>query len=248
MIFSLIALTVAAIVVVILPRFADRSVAFAGEPDAPKGFGADMAWIAVRSEDTAAVVAALGIEGATPANWNSGIGTVYDVSLCDTYVFVSPPVKGWTFVAGVALPLPASRAFVDKLTPLLATLGTEFRDVQYFASYPVIDLFAWARLERGRMVRAFAIGDEGVIWDRGKPTREERALGLKLFELRGIRGRRGDTGESIILHPTEEHVLRLATSWSLDPTRLGAMPEPLGAGFVAAAPQAFKTERIRKAA
>ena len=250
LIFSLIALTVGLIAFVILPRLSDRSVAFAGEPDAPKAFGADMAWMAIRSEDTAAVVSALGIaiEGASVANWNSGIGTIYDVSLCDNYVFVSPPVKGWTFVAGVALPLPASRAFVDKLTPLLSTLGTEFRDVQYFASYPVIDLFAWARLEKGRMVRAFAIGDEGVIWDRGKPTREERALGLKLFELRGIRGRKGDTGEKIILHPTEEHVLRLATSWSLDPTRLGAMPEPLGAGVVAVAPRAFKPERIRKAA
>ncbi len=250
LIAALIALTVGLIAFVILPRLADQSVAFAGEPDAPKAFGTDMAWIAIRSGDTAAVLAALGIgsEAATAANWNSGIGSIYDVSLCDHYVFVSPPVKGWTFVAGVALPLPASRAFVDKLTPLLAALGSQFRDVQYFASYPVIDLFAWGRLERGRMVRAFAIGDEGVIWDRGKPTREERALGLKLFELRGIRGRRGDTGESIILHPTQEHVLRLATSWSLDPTRLGAMPEPLGAGFVAAAPRAFRAERIRKAA
>lgn len=247
-ILTLIALTVTAIVVLILPRLSDRSVAFAEEPDAPKPFGSDMAWIAVRTDDRDRLFDALGIEAQNPANWSSGIGTIYDPSLCDGYIFITPLVKGWTLIAGVALPLPASRAFIDKLTPLLSSLSREFRDVQYFASYPVIDLFAWAKLEKGRMVRAFAIGDEGVIWDRGKPTREERALGLKLFELRGIRGRKGDTGEAIILHPTEEHVLRLAKAWSLDPTQFADLNVPPAVGAVSAAPQVWRAERIRKAA
>ena len=98
-------------------------------------------------------------------------------------------------------------------------------------------------------MRAFAIGDEGVIWDRGRLTPEERALGLKLFELRGIRGRKGDTGEAIILHPTEEQVLRMACGWSLDPTRLDRINgAAAGTGFVARVPAAWRPERIRKAA
>lgn len=248
LIFVFIALTVAGLIFLILPGLAERRIEFASEPDAPVAFGTDMAWIAVRSGDTAAVMAALDLVGATRANWSSGIGTVYDKRLCDDFVFVTPPVKGWTFITGVPLPLPANRAFVDKLTPLLAGLAGAFREVQYFASYPIIDLFAWARLERGRMTRAFAVGDEGVVWDRGRPSREERALGLKLFELRGIRCRKGDTGESIILHPTQEHVLRLAGNWSLDPTTFENRNEQPGVGFVARAPQAWRAERIRKAA
>jgi hypothetical protein len=245
----LIATTVGVIALLILPRMRDRRVVFSTEPDAPKAFGFAMAWIAIRTSDTEHVARALDLAETALANWNAGIGTIYDAGLGDDYIFISPPVKGWTFVAGVPLPLPVGRAFVDKLTPLLAHLGNEFREVQYFASYPVIDFFAWARLERGRMVRAFAIGDEGVIWDRGRLTPEERALGLKLFELRGIRGRKGDTGEAIILHPTEEQVLRMACGWSLDPSTLDkAAAAQRAAGFVALAPPRWRTERIRKAA
>ena len=151
---------------------ADRRVVFEVVPDCPKAFGYNMAWIAIRTKDTAQVIEALELTAAEPANWNSGIGTVYSAELGDTYVFVSPPIKGWTFVAGVPLPLPVGRSFVDKLTPLLARLGSDFSQVQYFAGFPIIDFFAWAKLEGGRMVRAFAIGDEGVIWDRGRLTAE----------------------------------------------------------------------------
>jgi len=248
LIFAFVALTVVVIAYVVAPRTATARVAIDTEPDLPRSFGVDMAWIAVRSEDRDAIVAALELKATTAANWNAGIGIIYDAALDDAYVFVSPPVKGWTFVAGLPLPLPPARAFVDKLTPLLMQLGRQFRDVQYFASYPVIDFYAWARVERGRIVRAFAMGDEVVIWDRGRLTREEKALGLKLFEVRGIRGRIGDAGQSIILYPTEQQVLRMASGWSVDPSMLERLARNPGAGLVAPAPPCWRAQRLSKAA
>lgn len=241
-------LTIVAIALVLAPRLSPRTVVFDAEPDAPKPFGYSMSWLVLHTGDTDRVVELLGLEQTQPSNWDSGIGTIYSGELGDAYVFVSPPVKGWTFVAGVPLPLPAGRSFVDKLTPLLTRLSAEFTHVQYFAGFPVIDFYAWARLEGGRMVRAFAIGDDGVIWDRGKTTAEERALGLKLFDVRGIRGRKGDAGESIILYPTEDHVLRLARGWSLDPTLLDKLDVSTDLGLVARAPSSWRSERVRKAA
>jgi hypothetical protein len=90
------------------------------------------------------------------------------------------------------------------------------------------------------------VGDEGVIWKKGKTTREERALGLRLLEFRGVRERKGDAGGEIILYPTEDHVMRLAERWSLDPTKLdsGAVTAP-GIGYIALAPAAWRTERLR---
>ena len=167
LILILIGLTVAVIALIVAPRMSKSRVVFDKDPDTPKSFGYRMAWIAIRTQATGEVLSALALTDIEAANWDSGIGTIYDSELGDTYVFVSPPVKGWTFVAGVPLPLPVGCAFVDKLTPLLASLSSEFTDVQYFAGFPVIDFYAWARLQSGKMVRAFAIGDEGVIWDRG---------------------------------------------------------------------------------
>ena len=247
-IFALIAATVAVIAFAIAPQLIQKRVIFGAEPDLPKAFGCDMAWIAIKSDDPSAVAEALELTELIPANWDAGLGTIYDAKLGDTYVFVTPPVKGWIFAAGIPLPLPAGRSFVDKLTPLLARLSSAFREVQYFAAYPDIDLFAWARLERGCMLRAFAIGDDGVIWDRGRLTAAEKTLGLKLFELRGIRGRKGDAGGAIILHPTEEQVLQLARSWSIDTGRIDKMDVAPAHGFIARAPSQWRAERMRKAA
>lgn len=244
----MIAITIAVAAYKLAPRLGAGRVVFAVEPDTPAAFGYDMGWLAVRSRDTEAVVGALMLQDPERCNWNSGIGTVYDTELGENHVYISPPVNGWTFVVGLPLPHPSSNAFVDKCTPLLVTLGGRFVEVQYFFSYPPIDMFAWARMVDGRLLRAFAAGDEGVIWNKGKTSREERALGLKLFELRGVKGRRGDAGGEMILHPTEDHVMRLALRWSLDPTRLNATSANAGLGYIALAPAAWRPERLRPAA
>ncbi len=244
----LLPLTIAIAAFVLAPRVVQRRVIFDATPDRPAPFGLKMAWLAIRTRDTARVIDVLGLVNPRPCNWSSGIGTVYDDQLSENHVFVSPPVNGWTFVVGLSLPYPVGRRFVDKCTPMLLRLGAEFIEVQYFFSYPPIDFFAWARLIHGRLVRAFAIGDEGTIWNKGKPTRDEKSLGLKLFELRGVRERTGDAGGELILYPTEEHVLRLAGRWSLDPTRIDTAPESTASGFICLAPAAWRPERLRKTA
>jgi len=247
-IFILVSVTVALAARWFAPQLAAGRVIYPTEPDSPKPFGYRMAWLAIRTRDTAAVVEALALVAPQPCNWNSGIGTVYDARLGERHVFLSPPVNGWTFVVGLPLPQPLGRMFVDKATPLLVDLGGRFVEVQYFMAFPPVDFFAWARMLDGRIVRAFAVGDEGVIWSKGKTTKEERMLGLKLFELRGVRDRRGDAGGPLILHPTEDHVMQVARKWSLDPTRLEPSSAPAGLGIVARAPESWRVERMRKSA
>ena len=247
-ILAFIMVTIEVAALVLAPRLEERRVVFNDEPDLPCAFGSDMAWIAVKTDDPAVVLSTLGIPLATPSNWNSGIGTVYDTALGERRIFVSPPVEGWVFVVGSALPHPHGRAFTDKLTPLLVELSLHLGEVQYFAAYPDLDFFAWAKLSAGRIVRAFGIGDEGIVLQRGRTTREERALGLTLFELRGVRGRRGDAGGELLMHPTSEHVIRLAGAWSLNPTLLPDTSAAPALGYVADVPQSWGPERLRKSA
>ncbi len=244
----MVVITVATVAFVLAPQLARGRVLYRTAPDRPAAFGYRMAWLAVRTRHTVSVVEALGLTDTQPCNWNSGIGCAYDRRLGQSHVYVSPPVNGWTFVVGLPLPQPVGRNFLDKATPLLVGMGGRFIEVQYFLAYPPLDFFAWARMLDGRLVRAFAIGDEGLIWSKGKTTKEERTLGLKLFELRGVRGRRGDAGGEIILHPTEDHVMRLAHIWSLDPTKLGAKSAEPGLGVIGLAPASWRAERLRKAA
>ena len=226
----------------------ERRIFLTHNPDTPRPFGPGMAWLALRCDEAEAVIDALGLEAAEPCNWNSGIGAVYDDWLGAVRIFVSPPVEGWTFVVGLPLPHPMGPGFVDKCTPLLVELGGAFEEVQYFFSYPPIDYYAWARVRDGRLVRAFAVSDEGVIWNKGRITKEEQGLGLKLFELRGVKGRKGDAGGELILHPTEDHVLRLASQWSIDPSVLCDVHGSPAQGYIAEPLPGWRAERLRKAA
>ncbi len=241
--------TVATIALVMAPRMAEGRIVFNTKPDRPCPFGYRMAWFAVRTRDTRGVVEALGLTQMQSSNWRSGIGSVYDDKIGETHIFVSPPVNGWTFVVGLPLPHPVGAGFVDKFTPLFEGLGSRFVEVQYYLAYPLIDFFAWARIIDGKLLRAFAIGDEGIVLNIGKTTKDERSLGLKLFELRGVKGRKGDAGGAIILHPTEAHVMRLAGRWGIDPINIERAPksEPT-LGVIGIAPAHWRPERMRKAA
>lgn len=244
----LLLLTIAVAAFVLAPQMGEARVIFDTTPDRPSPFGYKMAWLAIRTRDTTRVIEVLGLVEPRECNWSSAIGTVYDDRLGENHVYVSPPVNGWTFVVGLSLPYPVGRSFVDKCTPMLLGLGAAFSEVQYFFTYPLIDFFAWARTINGKLVRAFAIGDEGIIWNEGKPSKDEKSLGLKLFELRGVRERKGDAGGELILYPTEEHVMRLASCWSLDPTRIEAAQAAATTGFICYAPAAWRPERMRKSA
>lgn len=246
---TLLAVTVVAVVTMWLsPRMGQKRVLYELAPDTPHAFGCEMSWIAVLTCDTEAVLDALGIEGETASNWNNGIGTIYDHWLGPDRVYISPPVDGWTFVVSLALPHPVSRGQMDKCTPLLAGLARSFVDVQYYFSYPPLDFYSWVRFREGRLLRAFASTDEGVIWSKGHASRAEQALGLKLFEFRGVRGRHGDAGSEIVMLPTEEQVMQIARSWSRDPTTLKPSDAPAALGYVAPAPQGWRTERLRRSA
>lgn len=218
------------------------------QPDQACAFGYKMAWLAVRTDDALALAKTLGLESTVQANWNSGIGTVYDEKLGPSHVFVTPPVEGWTFVVGLGLPHPVNERFVDKLTPLLLSLGKQFPEAQYFFTYPLIDFFAWARVVNGKLTRAFAVNDEGVVWNKGRITRAERSLGLSLFELRGVKERHGDAGGELVLYPTEDHVMEIARSWSIDPIRLDRIEVEAGAGILAPVPAHWGAERRRRTA
>ncbi|MFN3867772.1 MAG: hypothetical protein ACK4MF_01755 [Hyphomicrobiaceae bacterium] len=245
---GLVVATIAVAAIWLVPGMGRGRVVFDAAPDGPRAFGYDMTWLALRTADTDAVADMLGLVDATPANWNSGLGTVYDRQLGATHVFVTPPVDGWTFVVGLPLPHPAGHAFADKCTPLLVRLAGRFSEVQYFSACPIVDLFAWVRLTDRRLVRAFATLDCEVVWNQGRRTREEQALGLKFFELRGVDGRTGDAGGGIMLAPTEEHVLQIAGSWSKDPTALRESDAPAALGIIAAAPSCWASERLSRAA
>ena len=216
-------------------------------PDKPWPFGYRTAWLAIRTTDSEAVIDTLGLAELQCVNWRTGIATTYDEDLGSYYVFVSPPVGEWTFVVGLALPHPVNARFIDGCMPLLTSVAARFYDVQYFFTYPVIEHYAWSRFEAGKLQRAFAWGDEGVIWNKGPLTQEERDLGLKVFELRRLGGTDVDNldNDDDAGYPREDHVLKIASAWSLDPTKIDHQSADTALGFVGQVPNEWRIKRTK---
>ena len=207
-------------------------------------FATPMAWFAIRSEDGARVCDVMGLEAPAKANWQSGVAALREEGEGASRVFISPPIDGWILVAGLALPHPVGPRFVDKCLPLMEELARHFADVQYFCCFPAIDHYGWARAREGKLIRAFALGDEGLIWNRGRPSRDERLLGLKLFEIKEDARRGSEAALGSLFDAGEGHVVRLAGKWGIDPMRL-AERKSVAAGpcLLASAPASWRMER-----
>ena len=141
-------------------------------------FGYNMAWIAVKSTDPAGVAQFLKLENVCHELYRYGIEAIHNQRRGDRYIYITPAHNGWVLIVGHALPFPLGTAFSDKCTPLIASLSQEFGESQYFLCYPELDFFGWARAVNVHLQRAFISGVEESIWNHGRLTIEELALGL----------------------------------------------------------------------
>jgi hypothetical protein len=200
--------------------------------DLPLPFGSDLAWLALSTKDTMLAASYLGLQEAREATWEEGIEAAYKSSL-----FVAPPVADWTLAVSTALfPPERIETFVK---PLLERLSRQFGDAQYFCSRPEIEMYAWARAQKGRLVRGFSwLGEKNLTtWNGGVPTPEERHLGFQF-----VGGQHGniepdDHTADPIAAPNEDCVTQLAFLWSIDPTTLNEQYKEPALGILGEIPR-----------
>lgn len=190
----------------------------------PEPFGWRMSWVAVKTKDTELLPKELELVNPRSCDWEEGLQKANDQG-----IFICPPVCGWTLIVGVTLPDASSEATL----PLIVWLSETHDSAQYFGNHRVVDYYAWAKAEHGRLVRAYAfIGDQGITpWDRGELTPEELELGLT-FDDPLARAVNPDNPHETLQEmvqrlkenprkfPNENDVFALARKWSIDPTQI----------------------------
>jgi hypothetical protein len=203
------------------------------------GFGYKTAWFAVRTADTAAVAAALGLEVIEPCTWSDGMEASYART---GEFFVTPCVDGWTFCVGTDLfPLVDRNEFGEITRQLSAALQAE---AQFFATYRVAEAHAWARATPERLVRAYAYcGERGeTSANFGPLTPQELSIGPRLYDEHSPAGRETEDLRS----PNEDDVMRLAGLWSVDPTSLENREVADATGLRARYPRHGSPGRLRE--
>ena len=167
-------------------------------------------WLAIRSQNPALVQEALELEDPTPCSWVECMDAEHKL-------FITPSVNGWLFVVGTGLPSPAED--VDVSFRFLTQLSRKLGVVQFFQADSILHHHAWARLEAGRVVRAYAWGGT-TLWNQGLKTSEEIELGVKCLAYDA------EFDMSIFGGPdwpalNVEKVPLLAARWGLDPATVG---------------------------
>jgi len=163
-------------------------------------------WLAIRSRSLQAVESALGLHNPKPCTWSESLAG-------DQKLFIAPPWNGWILVIGSGLPDPADD--VDLCFRFLLDLSHKLGQVQFFNANLALGHHAWAQLNSGRVIRAYAWAGQ-TLWNQGIKTPSELQLGMKCFaycERPSIL----PAGFSEIIVANTEKVPLLAAHWSLDP-------------------------------
>ncbi|WP_433447651.1 hypothetical protein ACQPXS_05990 [Streptomyces sp. CA-142005] len=180
------------------------------------GFGYKTSWLGVRGATVAEVADALALGGRREVGWTEGTEAAYREG-----VYVAGPVDGWTLAHG-RVDLTPGRGpegpdFPDWLLALAARLG----DLQFFCTDRVGDCHAWAKVEEGRLVRAYcyhgAHGD--VPFHLGEPTPVEResGVGTRWLEDGWEEWEESDWDEWHAAMPNEQDVMTIARDWGICP-------------------------------
>jgi hypothetical protein len=163
-------------------------------------------WLAIRSTDSDAVLAALGVSNPVPCPWREGIAG-------ERELFIGPPVQGWIMVTGSRLPQPGQD--VDACFYFLVRLSRALGEVQFFMVDTVQHHHGWARLENGMVTRAYAWVNE-TVWNQGAKSLAEVELNMKCFSYGESTGA-DDWTTAEIAAANVEKVPALAARWSFDP-------------------------------
>jgi hypothetical protein len=107
---------------------------------------------------------------------------------------------------------------VDATFRFLTALSRKLGHVQFFTANRVLGHHAWARLEAGRVVRAYAWAGK-TLWNQGIKTRAELELSLKCFRYFETPDR-PSYGQPDVIAMNTEKVPLLAARWSLDPAAI----------------------------
>ncbi|HWN96311.1 MAG TPA: hypothetical protein VNT99_14855, partial [Methylomirabilota bacterium] len=177
-------------------------------------FDAPSRWLAIRSQNPKAIQSALGVQHPRACSWSDALARPFEPRL-----FISPPVNGWVVVMGCDLPDPADD--IDECFKFLIGLSQQLGEVQFFSRNRAVSHHGWARLNDGKVLRAYVWAGE-TLWEQGALTEAERGLKLRCLtytESSDILG----YAERELLSLNTERVVRLAAAWSLDPTSIGGV-------------------------
>ncbi|MBI5359876.1 MAG: DMP19 family protein [Planctomycetes bacterium] len=213
-------------------------------PDIPLGFGRKNAWLAIKTDDPMKVAESLKLQDLQPANWRTGLTASYEHYA--THLFITPPVHGWVFVVGIALPNCGNTYRPDRCTPFIEELGQIYDPVFYFGTHSTIEFHAWARVDKAKVSRAYACFGSFAVWNKGIKTKEEQDLKMDFFTCEPPEGHGEEYWDRKDLeYPEEKDVFKIAEAWSLNPMKLGVMDLTESTGFVGRVPLSWSDNRYK---
>jgi len=200
-------------------------------PDLPVPFGYKMSWLALHTTDQQSIVETLGLTAPRLATWQEGLDTVYEHPKSSEYVFITPPIDGWTLVVGDW----TSGLDTNEMQELSALFG----EAQWFLTHRVVEGHYWTLARNGKLLRNFAfVGSEGEFMaNEGEQTAIERELGISTAWPEDWENA-GDFHS-----PNESDVMAVAGAWSIDPSSLDEHTPAPGPGVLAEIPLADRPKR-----
>jgi hypothetical protein len=184
--------------------------------DQPVSFGYKCMWFAIKSVHTEELIKTLNLSNIRPCNWQMGIEKAYENS-----VYITPPINGWTLACGRGLPHGDTKEGIEYVKNILQNLSEDYGEAQFFCTHRVTEYHCWIKAVEGDIQRVYSYlgeANENIIIE-GEATEFEKTFHLvDTFSVES-RERNYFEREDITL-PDEEIVMKVAESWSINPSTL----------------------------
>lgn len=173
-------------------------------------FGYKRMWFALKGVEVDQVLSCCpSLKYAGEITWEEGLRQIREN--WQSKAMLSGPYDGWIFIMGICL---WDVSEVEEIVNTMSCMGNYAEEVCFFASHRVSDSYAFAKMEKGSMVRLYSCGDGELFGCVGERSAAEKELCLKLPECE--EDLFGD--EFSILE--EEDVLDLSEKWAMRPEEL----------------------------
>ncbi|MCV6630103.1 MAG: hypothetical protein OIF50_09605 [Flavobacteriaceae bacterium] len=184
--------------------------------DAPQDFGYKTAWLAVKTNQRAALAAFLGFDKTAKANWQIGLEIANNQG-----VFFTPRIGDWILVVGWGLNQIDGPEGIKEIEQQLQKCSEEFGETQYFATHRVVDLHLWIKAREGAIKRSYAYLGESRETLRFFGEASPAEKGLNLFNSLSQEAEEESYFQrEDLVYPDEEMLMQIAANWSVNPTTL----------------------------
>ncbi len=183
-------------------------------------FGYKIAWLAIKNSSAEKIIEVLNIQQTQKIYWPAGIKHIlFNTNPDSKEIFISSQIQGWNLLVGwYFFNLDKKDDDTKWIRDYTVDLSKSFDEVQAFGTHRVSEYHHWMKAVHGKCIRSLAFYVD-ILRNEGDLTDVEKSFPWEKVS-------------DFTCGLDEEFVIKVAESWSINPTKITLDTPTNGASYI----------------